>query len=271
LKIAALIITPVLTDGWGFYHPDWIKTAHDSRNNALNSGIKEKHLPEIVIGTEANNEKEGENKPSEAAHLYVKIINEQYKRNPKLPVIVNIGGQGATLASAYCIDPSIAEKCIVYYTDIRVYNGHYEWASKVIGKHFRVVSWGDDNWWIIKKNQNEWNVLPRPAKAFARDNDENSGEWKLFTDMNVPMLDHLVHQFRNRREYSNDDERIYGDAYGDGTFIHAWLPNIFSDAELKEVRGEGTEALHITKFTEKNEAAVKKFTMDILLNPKVYK
>ena len=271
LKIAALIITPVLTDGWGFYHPDWIKTAHDSRNNALNSGIKEKHLPEIVIGTEANNEKEGENKPSEAAHLYVKIINEQYKRNPKLPVIVNIGGQGATLASAYCIDPSIAEKCIVYYTDIRVYNGHYEWASKVIGKHFRVVSWGDDNWWIIKKNQNEWNVLPRPAKAFARDNDENSGEWKLFTDMNVPMLDHLVHQFRNRGEYCNDGERIYGDAYGDGTFIHAWLPNIFSDAELKEVRGEGTEALHITKFTEKNEAAVKKFTMDILLNPKVYK
>lgn len=271
LKIAALIITPVLTDGWGFYHPDWIKTAHDSRNNALNSGIKEKHLPEIVIGTEANNEKEGENKPSEAAHLYVKIINEQYKRNPKLPVIVNIGGQGATLASAYCIDPSIAEKCVVYYTDVRVYNGHYEWASKLVAKHFRVVSWGDDNWWIIKKNQNEWNVLPRPAKAFARDNDENSGEWKLFTDMNVPMLDHLVHKFRNRREYSNDDERIYGDAYGDGTFIHAWLPNIFTDAELKEVRGEGTEALHITKFTEKNEAAVKKFTMDILLNPKVYK
>jgi len=271
LKIAALIITPVLTDGWGFYHPDWIKTAHDSRNNALNSGIKEKHLPEIAIGTEANNEKEGENKPSEAAHLYVKIINEQYKRNPKLPVIVNIGGQGATLASAYCIDPSIAEKCIVYYTDIRVYNGHYEWASKVIGKHFRVVSWGDDNWWIIKKNQNEWNVLPRPANAFARDNDENSGEWKLFTDMDVPMLDHLVYQFRNRGEYCNDGERIYGDAYGDGTFIHAWLPNIFSDAELKEVRGEGTEALHITKFTEENEVAVKKFTMDILLNPKVYK
>ena len=271
LKIAALIITPVLTDGWGFYHPDWIKTAHDSRNNALNSGIKEKHLPEIVIGTEANNEKEGENKPSEAAHLYVKIINEQYKRNPKLPVIVNIGGQSGTLASAFCMDPSIADKCIVYYTDVRVYNGHYEWASKLVAKNFRVVSWGDDNWWIIKKNQNEWNVLPRPANAYARDNDENSGEWKLFTDMNVPMLDHLVHQFRNRGEYCNDGERIYGDAYGDGTFIHAWLPNIFSDAELKEVRGEGTEALHITKFTEKNEAAVKKFTMDILLNPKVYK
>jgi hypothetical protein len=271
LEIAALIVTPVLTDGWGFSHPEMIPTAHESRDLAIKSGIPEKLLPPITVGTLAESEKAGEQIDSEGARLYIKLINEHHKRHPKLPIIINIGGQSGTLASAFCMDPSIADKCIVYYTDVRVYNGHYEWASKLVAKHFRVVSWGADNWWIVKKNQNEWNVLPRPAKAFARDNDENSGEWKLFTDMNVPMLDHLVHQFRNRREYSNDDERIYGDAYGDGTFIHAWLPNIFSDAELKEVRGEGTEALHITKFTEKNEAAVKKFTMDILLNPKVYK
>ena len=83
------------------------------------------------------------------------------------------------------------------------------------------------------------------------------------------MLNHLVHQFRNRHEYSNDGERIYGDAYGDGTFIHAWLPNIFSDAELQIVRGG--EVLHVTRFTAENEAAVKRFTMSILLNPKAYK
>ena len=271
LDIAALIVTPVLTDFWGFYHHDWIKTAYDSRNLAIESGLMEKALPPITIGTEAESEKLGESKLSEGALLYVKLINEHYDKNPNLPVIVNIGGQGATLASAYCIDPSIAEKCIVYYTDIKVYNGHYEWASKLIAKNFRVVSWGQDNWWITKKNQNEWNVLPRPANAFARENDANSGEWALFTQMNNPMLNHLVHQFRNRHEYSNDGERIYGDAYGDGTFIHAWLPSIFSDAILCDVRGEDTEALHITSFSEKNEAAVKKFTMEILLNPKAYK
>ena len=119
----------------------------------------------------------------------------------------------------------------------------------------------------MKHNQNEWNVLPRPANAFARDNDKNSGEWKLLTEMKKPMLDHMVYQFRNRGEYSNDGERIYGE----GTFIHAWLPGIFSGAELRDVRGEGTEALHVTSFTEENEALVKKFTMDILLNPKVYR
>ncbi len=270
MKIAALIVTPVLTDGWVFSHPDWIETAYESRNNALRSGIKEKYLPQITIGTVAPSEKEGERKLSDGAHLYVKIINEQYKKNPDRPVIINIGGQAATLASAYCIDPSIVDKCIVYYTDVRVYNGHYEWASKLVAKNFRVISWGQDNWWRGKRAQNEWNVLPRPANALARDNDENSGEWKLLTEMKKPMLDHMVHQFRNRGEYSNDKTRWYADGYHDGAFIHAWLPGIFSDAELRDVRGEGTEALHVTSFTEENEAAVKKFTMDILLNPKVY-
>ena len=189
MKIAALIVTPVLTDGWVFSHPDWIKTAYESRDSALRSGIKEKYLPQITVGTEAESEKAGERKLSDGAHLYVKIINEQYKKNPDRPVIINIGGQAATLASAYCIDPSIADKCIVYYTDVRVYNGHYEWASKLVAKNFRVVSWGDDNWWRGKRAQNEWNVLPRPANALARDNDENSGEWKLLTEMKKPMLD----------------------------------------------------------------------------------
>lgn len=85
------------------------------------------------------------------------------------------------------------------------------------------------------------------------------------------MLDHLVHQFRNRKEYSDDKIRWYADGYHDGGFIHAWLPSIFSDAILCDVRGEDTEALHITSFSEENEAAVKKFTMDILLNKRAYK
>lgn len=269
LDIAALIVTPVLTDFWGFYHHDWIQTAYDSRNLAIESGINEKLLPQIVIGTEAESEKLGEKKLSEGAHLYVKIINEQYKKDPSRPVIINIGGQGATLASAYCIDPSIADKCIVYYTDIKVYNGHFKWASEIVAKNFRVVSWGQDNWWMYKKNQNEWNVLPRPANPRAKQNDVNSGEWALLTEMKVPMLDHMVHQFQHRSEYSDDSKHSYADGYHDGGFIHAWLPNIFSDAELQIVRGG--EVLHVTRFTAENEAAVKRFTMGILLNPKTYK
>lgn len=270
LNLATVVITPVLTDFWGFFKPEWISTAFDSRDLAWNSSRNPYTLPAIKIGYWGLNERDqSHNIKSEGAQAYVDIINEQYRKNPDCPVIINIGGQGATLASAYCIDPSIAEKCIVYYTDLRVYNGHYRWASELVAKNFRVVSWGDDNWWMYKKKQNEWNVLPRPEHALARENDERSGEWALLTDMKQPMLDHMVHQFRHRGEYSNDERHIYADGYHDGGFIHAWLPNIFSDAELREVRGG--EVLHITEFNTENEAAVKSQTMSALLNRKAYK
>ena len=67
--------------------------------------------------------------------------------------------------------------------------------------------------------------------------------------------------------YSNDGR--CSDAYADGTFIHAWLPGIFTDAELREVRG--AEVLHITSFTEQDEAEVKALTMGTLLNPRAYR
>ena len=247
MEIAGLIVTPVLTDFWTFSHPDC--------------------LPPITVGTEAESEAAGERKMSAGAELYVKLINEHHAKHPDRPMIVNIGGQGATLASAFCLDPTIADKCIVYYTDLRVYNGHYEWASRIIAANFRVVSWGDDNWWIVKKCQNEWNVLPRPDNCRAEENDAMSGEWRLLTEMHNPMLDHMVHQFRHRNEYCGEGR--CGDSYGDGTFIHAWLPGIFTGAALQEVRGG--EVLHVTSFTEQDEAEVKALTMGVLLDPRAYR
>ena len=267
MNLAGLIVSPVLTDGWGFSKPGWKQTAHDSRNRAKASGIRMDKIPPITIGTEAKSEKDSERKDSAGARLYIKIINEHFRKEPAHPVIVNIGGQSATLASAYCIDPSITDKCIVYYTDIRVYNGHYQWASKLVAKNFRVVSWGDDNWWICKRAQNEWRILPRPEKAEGRDNGPNSSEWRKLTELKVPLLDHMIYQFQHRVEYCQGDRK--GDGYLDGTFLHAWLPGMFEDAAVKEVRG--SDVLHITKFTPRNEKVVKDFTMPILLNPQAYK
>ena len=42
-----------------------------------------------------------------------------------------------------------------------------------------------------------------------------------------------------------------------------------TDAELREVRG--AEVLHITNFTEQDEAEVKALTMDTLLDPRAYR
>lgn len=267
MNLAGLIVTPVLTDFWGFSKPNWTKTAHDSRRNAERSGLRMDRIPPITVGTEAANEKAGENKDSAGARLYVRLINEQFERDPARPVIVNIGGQGATLATAYGLDPSIVHKCIVYYTDLRVYNGHYQWASKLIAANFRVVSWGDDNWWITKPAQNQWRVLPRPDKAEGKDNDANSGEWRQWTEMRVPLLDHIVKQFQTRGEYCRGPRK--GDGYLDGTFLHAWLPGMFGGAALKDIRG--SQVLHVTRFAEVNEARVKAFANARLLNPRAYR
>lgn len=266
MNLVGLIVTPVLTDGWGFSKPQWIETAHAARRVAEQSGLRMDRIPSITIGTEAESEKAGERKDSAGARLYIRLIHEQFARDPQRPLIVNIGGQGATLASAYTIDPSIADKCVVYYTDLRVYNGHYAWASKLIAKHFRVVSWGDDNWWITKPRQNEWRVLPRPNKAEGKDNDANSGEWSQWTALRVPLLDHMVKQFQTRGEYCQGDRK--GDGYLDGTFLHAWLPGIFEDAALQQVRD--SEVMHVTLFTERNEDRAKMFANQRLLNPQAY-
>ncbi len=266
LNLVGLIVTPVLTDGWGFSKPEWKQTAHAVRRLAEASGLNMSRIPEVAIGTEAASEKEGIDKVSAGAKLYVKLIQEQFKNDPSKPLIVNIGGQGATLASAWKLDPTIADRCIVYYTDIKVYNGHYRWASELIAKHFRVVSWGDDHWWITKKGQNEWRVLPRPKNAEGKDNAADSGEWKAFTDMKKPILDDMVKQFQTRGEYCQGLKK--GDGYLDGTFLHAWLPGLFADADIQKIRGSAV--LHITKFTPENEELVKKFANAILLDPRAY-
>ncbi len=266
MDLAGLIVTPVLTDFWGFSKPGWKETALDSRANAEASGMRMEGIPPITVGTEAESERSGERKDSAGARLYVRLINEQFERDPGRPLIVNIGGQGATLASAYTIDPGIAEKCVVYYTDLKVYNGHYRWASELVARNFRVVSWGDDHWWITKPCQDRWRVLPRPEHCETEDNGPRSGEWRRLTDLGVPLLDHMVHQFRNRSEYSRGERKA--DGYLDGTFIHAWLPGLFADAALMEVRG--SEALHVTSFTPENERRAKEFTLEVLLNPGAY-
>lgn len=267
MNLQGQIVTPVLTDFWGFHHTDWPQTGYDAYELAVASGMKMKRIPPITIGTEAESEAEGERKSSAGAELYVSIINREYRKHPNLPVIINIGGQAATLASAYCLDPSIADKCMVYYTDILAYNGHYEWASKLVAKHFRVINWGaDEHWWKGKGGEDKWRVLPRPEKKFGRDNAPDSGEWKQLHDMHQPILDNMIYGLQNRKEYAED----FADGYCDGTFLHAWLPGIFTKAELRNLRGDDTEGLHVTGFDEKCEELVKQFTLSKLLNAKAY-
>jgi hypothetical protein len=81
------------------------------------------------------------------------------------------------------------------------------------------------------------------------------------------MLQYIVKDFfKNRKEICLKGWKA--DGYCDGTFIHAWLPGIFSGAEIQTVRGG--QVLQITQFDEENEKRVKQFTMAVLLDVKAY-
>jgi hypothetical protein len=153
MNLAGLIVTPVLTDFWDFRVPIGRRQPWNPARmrNALGfEWIKSLQLP----SAQKQKVKKRENGRNRQAHI--SMCNSSMNnigRTPPLPIIVNIGGQSATLASAYILDPSIADKCVVYYTDLKVYNGHYRWASELVAAHFRVVSWGDDHWWIPKRAQ----------------------------------------------------------------------------------------------------------------------
>ena len=84
--------------------------------------------------------------------------------------------------------------------------------------------------------------------------------------MHQPILDNMIYGLQNRKEYAED----FADGYCDGTFLHAWLPGIFTKAELRNLRGDDTEGLHVTGFDEKCEELVKQFTLSKLLNAKAY-
>jgi hypothetical protein len=71
MNLAGLIVTPVLTDGWGFSKPDWIQTAHAARNIAEKSGLRKDRIPPVTVGPEAESEKAGERKDSAGARLYI--------------------------------------------------------------------------------------------------------------------------------------------------------------------------------------------------------
>ncbi len=273
MNLKGYICTPVLTDdyGWGFYHPEWKEEFYEMYGRALRSGIPTTRIPTVTIGTEANSEKEGENKWSEGAELYIKIINEQYAKDPNKPVIVNIGGQAATLASAWIRDTSISEKCIVYYTDISAYNGHYKWASELVAQHFRVINFGREfTWWNDTDCQNEWEVLPRPIDCGDIErNDRNSGEWALLADNEL--MNYFIHQLQYMPWYdatSKNNGHAFGntsDGYFDGTFIHAWAPGLFTGAKLYDTR-KG-RVLYITSF---EPAEAKKATFPVLINTEAF-
>ena len=270
MNLVGVISTPVLTTFWPpFYRPDWEDSALESYENAVSSGMFLNDIEGIVFGSRDEGLQD-----TEGARLYIEAA---HNTEPGKPLIVNMGGQSATLASAFLLDSTIAEKIIVYYTAINNYNGHYEWASEIIAQNFRVVEFYFDgptegsNWWRDQDCQNQWNVLPRPEECGApKKNEVNSGEWAKLSKLNKPILNHFIEVMQEKPWFDprNPDGHNFGlasDGYHDGTFIHAWAPDLFTAAQLFQSRGG-----NVLKITNFDESVAKEATLPIITNPEAY-
>lgn len=75
------------------------------------------------------------------------IVAEARKATPQKPLLVFVGGPLNTVANAYLTDASIAEKMIVFMTDLRGYNGKDPWANTIVATRCKLINYGAHIWW----------------------------------------------------------------------------------------------------------------------------
>ncbi len=203
---------------------------------------------------------------SPGAQVYLDVCAQA---DPNRPVIVNIGGQGTTLAAAWSLDHSIADKIIVYYTDITEFNGHETWGSTIVAQNFRVINFGRKyTWWEDENCQNEWQVLPRPNTCCPGTNQSEWGEWNLINN-GTPLMDFFISQMNSQCWYvptqcggcTGHNWGSTSDGYFDGTHIAAWAPGMITGIKLDPARNG--EVLYITSWSK---PPVKAVTLNALQN-----
>lgn len=250
VNLAGLIITPVRAAVFkGRHMPAWEKSAYLTRERAVRSGMK--HIPAITLGNTSNEAQ----KNTAGARLYVETIRRQYEKHPGRPVIVAMGGQSLTLASAYLMDKSIADKVVVFYVAAYAYNGHDRWASEIVCRNMLVLDM-DHHDWPQQERPDRFKALPSNDAARF---DTVAGQWKVLSDVDVPFLKAPYQDKFNpggvvSRLQHNASVYGNGDAYSDGSFFVALNPACFRDVVLKQVRGgrvlwvNGPEAINSEAF-----------------------
>ena len=109
-------------------------------------------IPEITIGAErklarpASGRIEDADAPRSAgAEL---IVRQARLASPQKPLIVFVGGPPTTVAGAYLIDSSIADRVIVFMTDLQGYNGGDAWANTILATRLKMANYGANPvWW----------------------------------------------------------------------------------------------------------------------------
>lgn len=133
-----------------------VKDARKSIGIARRSGLK--NIPDAIPGCDKAFQRPKSNKVEDTKVVRTKgsdlIVTEARKANPKKPLLIFVGGPLNTVANAYLTDPSIADRMIVFMTDLRGYNGKDPWANYIVANRCRLINFGAQRIW--------WPQRPKP-------------------------------------------------------------------------------------------------------------
>ncbi len=75
------------------------------------------------------------------------IVTEARKATPEKPLVIFVGGPLNTVANACLMDPMIADRMVVFMTDLRGYNGMDPWANYIVSSRCKLINYGAHIWW----------------------------------------------------------------------------------------------------------------------------
>ena len=151
------------TFGWkeGYAHKLATQVADCDKLWKAATAIGLKNIPKPILGAETALRKPESGKVSDTK--FVKsagsslIVEEARKATAAKPLLLFCGGPCTTIATAYLMDPSIAEKVIVFQIDGGNYNGSDAWAWEITQKQFRFANWARGYFW---NDINRWDASP---------------------------------------------------------------------------------------------------------------
>jgi hypothetical protein len=279
LTLAVQIITPI--DPKGVFKQSWQDSAFWHYDRCARSGMSLERIPEPLIGS--TGARPDPNSPG--ANAYVDLILAWHAKHPDRPLLVAMGGQSATLASAYQRNPAIADKVIVFYVSANAYNGQLAWASEIVCQNMRVVH-AFHYWWPEVGSPNQLQALP---KNDSEDWNDVSGEWAVLANLknvlgrpSLPFMDDpykdkfncggFLERLKRNHQYNGGHHHKGSgdDAYSDGNIFVAWQPAMYRKALLRTVRG-GQVIDHEYHLDWLDRRAIHAASYPFISNPDAYR
>ncbi|MBN1816408.1 MAG: hypothetical protein JW828_03550 [Sedimentisphaerales bacterium] len=126
-----------------------MEDARKSIEIARRSGVR--NIPDAIAGCDRAFERPQSGRIEDTKIIPSKgserIVAEARKATAQKPLLIFVGGPLNTVANALVMDPTIADRIVVFMTDLVGYNGKDSWANYIVAKRCRLINYGAHVWW----------------------------------------------------------------------------------------------------------------------------